>query len=423
MGRRKSTSLKPLPKGISIHGKSLRITFPYKGRRCRESLGIEPTNSNIDYAAGFRATILHEIKTHTFRYEVRFPDSPMIKKLGISSDGVQEISLGDLRKKYEKSRSVDLFYSSMDAVEVALNVSIPLLGDADRLVSSLLPGDIDDLRADLKEGRKNSTVNGRLDVVRSFLEYAYENKYTSLELFKRCKHLKTDSDEDIPDPLEEEEFDRLIASLRLDFHKHLITFAVYTGMRAGELVSLAWQDVNLKSGTATVRRSLSKYGFKLTKTSKTRTIDLLPPAREALKQMRLLTALFPEAKISVYQRDKAITKSASVRFVFNPQCYRKGSKSYLSPRSLSGYWKTSLARAGIRHRRFHQTRHTFACWTLSLTGNPAYIADQLGHKDFTQLVQTYGKWMPSKSQNEADRIWEMMCMRRGEQNIGSGQDG
>ncbi|WP_257254049.1 MULTISPECIES: Arm DNA-binding domain-containing protein [unclassified Endozoicomonas] len=32
--------------------------FRYKGRMCREELGLAPTKNNIDYASGFEATIL-----------------------------------------------------------------------------------------------------------------------------------------------------------------------------------------------------------------------------------------------------------------------------------------------------------------------------------------------------------------------------
>ncbi|MDT4864258.1 hypothetical protein FQZ97_990110 [compost metagenome] len=56
----------------------------------------------------------------------------------------------------------------------------------------------------------------------------------------------------------------------------------------------------------------------------------------------------------------------------------------------------------------YQTRHTYACWCLTAHGNLAFIAKQMGHKDFTMLVQVYAKWMDDESPNELQQIWSGM---------------
>ncbi|MBY5955228.1 hypothetical protein [Marinobacter nauticus] len=54
----------------------------------------------------------------------------------------------------------------------------------------------------------------------------------------------------------------------------------------------------------------------------------------------------------------------------------------------------------------YQTRHTYACWSLTAHGNIAFIAKQMGHKDYSMLVKVYGRWMDSESENEAEFIWQ-----------------
>ncbi|MCO7518801.1 MULTISPECIES: tyrosine-type recombinase/integrase [unclassified Pseudomonas] len=83
---------------------------------------------------------------------------------------------------------------------------------------------------------------------------------------------------------------------------------------------------------------------------------------------------------------------------------------------VSTAWNTKWAgiqrRAGIRPRRPYKTRHTYACWCLTARGNLAFIAKQMGHKDFTMLVEVYAKWMDDESSQELDRIWMGICQGR-----------
>jgi integrase len=58
-------------------------------------------------------------------------------------------------------------------------------------------------------------------------------------------------------------------------------------------------------------------------------------------------------------------------------------------------WKIRLARCGIPHREFHNTRHTFA--TLSLLNGcaPPVVSRALGHCSPTITMGTYSHVLPS----------------------------
>ena len=60
-----------------------------------------------------------------------------------------------------------------------------------------------------------------------------------------------------------------------------------------------------------------------------------------------------------------------------------------------------LQRAGIRHRKAYESRHTFACWALSAGANPNFIAAQMGHTSAQMVYNVYGKWM---SDNNGDQM-------------------
>lgn len=61
-----------------------------------------------------------------------------------------------------------------------------------------------------------------------------------------------------------------------------------------------------------------------------------------------------------------------------------------------------LKRAGIRHRRAYESRHTFACWALSAGANPNFIASQMGHTSAQMVYNVYAKWMTDNNGNQMD---------------------
>lgn len=61
-----------------------------------------------------------------------------------------------------------------------------------------------------------------------------------------------------------------------------VVFAGYTGLRAGEMFGLRWEDIDLNRNRVHVRRRLYRGELDLPKSNKTREVVLLPEARDAL---------------------------------------------------------------------------------------------------------------------------------------------
>jgi integrase len=61
-------------------------------------------------------------------------------------------------------------------------------------------------------------------------------------------------------PLTSEEARRLLQAARGNGLEALYVLAVTTGMRQGELLALRWQDVDMKNGTVSIRRTLTRNG-------------------------------------------------------------------------------------------------------------------------------------------------------------------
>lgn len=175
-------------------------------------------------------------------------------------------------------------------------------------------------------------------------------------------------------------------------------------MRHGEICALAWEDIDTVNWTVKVNRNLSLSDhFTPPKTeSGVRTIMLTQPAIEALKGQMPFTRMKEQHEIVVNLREYGRTRTDACTFVFNPAVsgqYATDSLCYI-PGSLGASWNKLLRRAGIRHRKAYESRHTYACWALSAGVNPSFIATQMGHTNAQMVFSVYGKWMNGQNDDQ-----------------------
>lgn len=156
----------------------------------------------------------------------------------------------------------------------------------------------------------------------------------------------------------------------------LVTFAAWSGLRAGEIMGLKWADIGTE--TIQVRRSRKDDGsYGKPKNGKEREVPYLPPAR-VLDQ---------------------VPRRESDSFVFHTpkgEVLKKGNLSYLwrSMRDGSGTTPARLA-AGLKPIRFHDLRHFCATQLLEKGASHFDVSVMLGHEDGGALVMArYGH--PSK---------------------------
>ncbi|WP_258571630.1 tyrosine-type recombinase/integrase [Pseudomonas protegens] len=186
---------------------------------------------------------------------------------------------------------------------------------------------------------------------------------------------------------------------------HLFLFNA--SLRPGELCGLALEDIDLDQGQIRITRAITARGtFKLPKTGKPRTVMLMPPAIEACKVLLdLVKGDKPEEINNYHNRHESRTEHATPLLSPATQARKKMINKWFVPTAWNTKWAAIQHRAQIRPRRPYQTRHTYACWCLTARGNLAFIAKQMGHKDFTMLVEVYAKWMDDESPNELNLIW------------------
>ena len=387
--------------GVEVRGNSIRVFFMFKRDRHGHTLRLEPTRNNIKHAVQLRSAALFALRNGTYNEADFFPNSRP------AASPAQSKRVGELCDRYKPLKAVDITPETQSRYEVALDICVDTLGRT-RMVDALLPEDIQKLRVDLIATRAVSTVNHYLATFSGFLHWCENNRYCA-DLAKHCVRF-TKSIKD-PDPLTYEEYLALIEQGCLHpIDEATVTVAVYTGLRPGELLALAVEDVAPDFSKITVRRSITQsVTFKVPKTKKERTVLLQPPARDAMKVLVADAKQREAADLTVWL-NRHESRTDHVRVLLSPktQARKTAVNDYFVPSAWNTKWANLVRRAGIRARPAYQTRHTYACWNLTARGNLAFIANQMGHKDYSMLVTVYGRWIDTESSRELERIWEGM---------------
>jgi integrase len=191
------------------------------------------------------------------------------------------------------------------------------------------------------------------------------------------------------DPFTGPELRALLAAARRidpDFAALLHVWA-QSGMRAGEVCGLQWQDVDLKAGTALVQRTWSRQRLGPPKTGRVRKVSFLHPVTDDTAEWR--PGSTAEARSAAAELRRLTIRS------MDPEAFVFGRGG--TPRSsmeLHRAWRRVLAAAKVRYRAPEQLRHTFASTMLSRNAPLLYVQEQGGWRSASVLLRVYARWMP-----------------------------
>lgn len=144
-----------------------------------------------------------------------------------------------------------------------------------------------------------------------------------------------------------------------------------------------------------VKQNLTnKVKFTPPKTSSSinRVVCLIDAAIAVLKDQMELTRTSKQVDIEIHTREFMQKETEQCTFVFNPGIYAVNNLAgaHYAASSLGQTWTSALRRAGVRHRKAYQSRHIYACWSLSAGANPNFVASQMKHSDPQMIYQVYG---------------------------------
>jgi integrase len=209
--------------------------------------------------------------------------------------------------------------------------------------------------------RRRSTANRVLTILKAVLNHAHrEGRCTSDEAWRTVRGFR-EADAAKLRYLSDDEARQLTNACPADF-RALVTAALLTGCRYGELTAMTVDDFNPDAGTVRVRTS---------KSGKPRHVVLTQEGRDFVVRL-------------------AVGKSGSARLFLRPNGMPWAKSEQQRPLAAA------CAAARIEPAvNFHGLRHTYAS-RLAMRSVPlAVIAAQLGHSDTRMVERHYGHLSPS----------------------------
>ena len=197
-------------------------------------------------------------------------------------------------------------------------------------------------------------------------------------------------------PLTREQAQKFLEKVRGQKLEAILTLALTTAMRRGELLALRWQDINFEAMSLHVSRTVSRiaghgYVENDPKTSRSRRMIMLPPFTiEMLIQHRL-------------DQEKARLK-AGVRWKDQGLVFSNTHGGYLHPDYLLVKFHRLLKEIGLPDMRLHDLRHSAATILLSMGVHPKVVQEILGHSQISMTMDIYSHVLPSMQKEAMGKL-------------------
>lgn len=367
---------KQLPRGVTVRGETINITFTFKGVRCREPLSNLPnTTANVRYASRLLGEIQGKIERGQFAYADYFPKSKKLRMFGGASIAAK---VSDYLDEYlHRCESRGLSPSTMVGYRKCHKALADLHGIT---VSELTPAQVKNWL--VRSSTTAKTARNRLSFLRSAIDEAVTDGLlpsNPVSLVTVSRYLDVDSAPEqgakSVDPFSPDEVTAIISTAHgiNEQWANLFAFAFYTGMRPSEICALRWGSIDWIGNTIQVSAAKVVGVIKTTKTrAGTRTIELTSDALAALASQKRFTFMRGEYVFEDPKLNEPWSGAESIR--------KKA-------------WLYTLRRSGVRYRHLYQTRHTFATANISRGCNLFWLATQMGHKGPEMLFRHYGSYL------------------------------
>jgi integrase len=233
-----------------------------------------------------------------------------------------------------------------------------------RPIGEITTAELQDWQAKKRATNKPATVNHLMSRLRHLFNRAIEWELLDESPVKRIRFLRENNAR--LRYLSIEECGRLLDACRADNMRGIVTVALHTGMRLGEILDLKFPDLDFVSDVLTVRDS---------KNSESRHIPMDSTVTALLKRTQ-----------QVADCDYVFPNAAGKRWNYSQEPFRNVRK-----------------RAGLVDLHFHDLRHTFASQWMMNGGDLYALRGILGHKSIA-MTQRYAHLSPAYQRAMVDRM-------------------
>lgn len=286
------------------------------------------------------------------------------------------ILFGELAERWAKITKKRVKTSTFRGYQIAMNAFIlDRLGDTP--ISRITYIDIEEFITDLD--CSNKRINNLLVPLRGVFKLAHRSGFIENNIMSMVENRKIEKPK--INPMSMVEVDKFLECV-LPFYQPFFVVAFFTGLRAGEMSALKWENVDFDRRIIKVveTRVYREEGRPKTNSSY-RDIDMLPMVYDALKEQGLRTRL--RSKYVFLNPDNKPIEIETLR---------------------KNAWSKGLKKAGIDYRPVIQTRHTFATMMVSSGENLGWIQKMMGHSSLKMITDKYFSYIPNMTHHDGSKF-------------------
>ncbi len=310
------------------------------------------------------------------------------------------MKLNDLIKFYLESqkfilkRRTYLYY--LELSRIYIEDSIGLIG-ADNLTTELLNEFVRDRYInECDENLSYSTIKVIKSLINRSLEFGLKHSYVrqkvKIDIILKKKDIKKVK---ALSRLEQEKIESYILENKR-YYSYGVLLSLYTGLRIGELLSLRWENVDLKNNFIVVKETICK----ISNDHKIIEIVDVPKTSSSLREIPISSV------VKKLLRELKSYQNGNSEYVV---ARKNGNK--VDMRTYQDSFSRLLKRINVKHYGFHSLRHTFASRCLEMRIDIKTISELLGHANPTITLNRYVHTSIENKRNALNIITKQVALK------------
>ncbi len=244
----------------------------------------------------------------------------------------------------------------------------------------------------LKEGYASETIRAIHRMLHAAFDDAVRWKRISSNVCDDVKPPRPEQHE--TQTLTKEQSKQLLEADKEHRLRALLTLALATGMRRGELLGLEWRDIDFEERSLYIQRTINRIGKKGIVVSEPKTVKS--------KSKIMLPQFAIDALQSHREQQEEKRKEAGKAWYENDLVFPNSIGKFLEPGRLHIWFKKLLKEAGLPDMRFHDLRHSAATILLGMGVHPKLVQELLRHSNISMTMDRYSHVLPSMQRKMMD---------------------
>lgn len=206
--------------------------------------------------------------------------------------------------------------------------------------------------------------------------------------------------------LTRKEQERLIMAAKLSPEPSAfgVIFALFTGVRLGELCALKWENIDMDKRTVSIvatRSRLQNFDDSIAASTSVETRPS-PKTESSRRTIPLMESLYKD--LVQYKNEQLLILRQYPSYNKEGYVFCQENGHPYEPRTYMDEFKRCVKRADIPRANFHCLRHTFATRALEQGMDVVVVAKLMGHADSSVTLKKYAHALPEHQQESMDKL-------------------